>query len=176
MYQQRLTGELSWIAQSRSSLLLTLLHVAYVICKVLERFNTAFINLPLAFNTVFLIYNYLCRIAVWTCFCSQLEVCNSSEVSSKKKKRKCGPRDRHLWLLAPMASCGLCLWLSGKDVQQVPPSGSMGSRTASRLLQVLIVPRCFQFNYSLTARKTYSCDQGCWNQHTQSASFLVYGD
>lgn len=114
-----------------------------------------------------------CQIAMWTCLCSQLEACNSSEVASKQKRTKRGPGDGHLWLLAAMVPCSC---LSPKDVQQVPPPGSTASRTASCLLQVLIVPRGFRFNYLLAARKMYSCDQGYWNQHPQSASFLAYGD
>lgn len=147
------------MAQSRSSLPFALQHVVYVICKVLERFNPPFINLPLAFN-IGGFFNY-CRIAMWTCFCSQLEVCNSSEVASKQKKTKCRPGDRHLWLLAAVASCSCASGFLSRMCSRFPllaarvtgqQASAPGSSNRSQRLSVQLL-----FN-----SKTHSCHQGCW--------------
>lgn len=83
-----------------------------------------------------------------TRFCSQLEACNSSQVASKQKKTKCGPHDRHLWLLAAVASRSCASGFLSRMCSRFPllaarPSGQQAVCSSSNPPQRLSIQLVF---------------------------------
>lgn len=132
------------MAQSRSSLLFALQHVAYVICKVLGRFNPPCINLPLAFNI-----DGFFKLFVPDSYVNMfLFSVGSLQLVWSGIKTKCRPGDRHLWLLAAVASCSCASGFLSRMCSRFPllaarVSGQRASAPGSNRSQRLSIQLLF---------------------------------